>query len=115
MQPKIRRRFQVIITDSNPKLPVVPDRLNQSFTADRPDQIGLTGITYVPTTEGRLYLAVVLNFYSRRIGGWVMSDSRHRQLVIEALQMALTVRQPPSGLLSHSNRGSVPAMIVRLY
>ena len=63
-------------------------------------------ITYVPTAQGWLYLAVVLDLYSRRIVGWAMSDSLHRQLVIEALQMALTTRQPPPGLLHHSDRGS---------
>lgn len=63
-------------------------------------------ITYVPTTEGWLYLAVILDLYSRRVVGWAMSDSLHRQLVIDALQMALTTRQPPPGLLHHSDRGS---------
>jgi len=63
-------------------------------------------ITYVPTAQGWLYLAVVLDLYSRRIVGWAMSSSLHRQLVIDALQMALTTRQPPPGLLHHSDRGS---------
>lgn len=63
-------------------------------------------ITYVPTAEGWLYLAVVLDLYSRRIVGWAMSESLQRQLVIEALQMALTTRQPAPGLLHHSDRGS---------
>jgi transposase InsO family protein len=85
---------------------VAPNQLNQVFTADRPDQIWLTDITYVPTAQGWLYLAVVLDLYSRRIVGWAMSDSLHRQLVIDALQMAITIRQPPPGLLHHSDRGS---------
>jgi len=104
--PKTIRRFKVVTTDSNHTLPVAPNRLNQVFTADRPDQIWLSDITYVPTAQGWLYLAVVLDLYSRRIVGWAMSDSLHRQLVIEALQMALTSRQPPPGLLHHSDRGS---------
>jgi len=106
LKPKTVRSFKVVTTDSNHKLPVAPNRLKQQFRADRPDQLWLTDITYVPTAEGWLYLAVVLDVYSRRIVGWAMSDSLHRQLVIDALQMAITVRQPPPGLLHHSDRGS---------
>ena len=106
LKPKTVRSFKVVTTDSNHKLPVAPNRLKQQFSADRPDQLWLTDITYVPTAEGWLYLAVVLDVYSRRIVGWAMSDSLHRQLVIDALQMAITVRQPPPGLLHHSDRGS---------
>lgn len=106
LEPKTSRPFKVVTTDTNHTLPVAPNRLNQEFTADRPDQIWLTDITYIPTAEGWLYLAVVLDLYSRRIVGWAMSDSLHRQLVIDALQMALAARQPPPGLLHHSDRGS---------
>jgi len=106
MRPKTVRRFRVITTDSNHKLPIASNRLNQEFTADQPDKIWLTDITYIPTAEGWLYLAVVLDLYSRRIVGWPLSDSLHRQLVIEALKMAITTRQPPPGLLHHSDRGS---------
>jgi transposase InsO family protein len=106
LEPKTGRPFKVVTTDSNHNLPVAPNRLNQQFSADRPDQIWLTDITYVPTAEGWLYLAVVLDLYSRRIVGWAMSDSLHRQLVIDALQMAITTRQPSPGLVHHSDRGS---------
>lgn len=106
LEPKTSRPFKVVTTDTNHTLPVAPNRLNQDFTADRSDQIWLADITYVPTAEGWLYLAVVLDLYSRRIVGWAMSDSLHRQLVIDALQMALTARQPSPGLLHHSDRGS---------
>ena len=106
LEPKTVRPFRAVTTDSNHQLPVAPNRLNQEFTADRPDQSWLTDITYVPTAEGWLYLAVVLDLYSRRIVGWAMSDSLHRQLVIDALQMAIMARQPPPGLLHHSDRGS---------
>jgi len=106
LRPKTVRAFKVVTTDSNHKLPVAPNRLNQHFRAEQSDQTWLTDITYVPTAEGWLYLAVVLDLYSRRIVGWAMSDSLHRQLVIEALQMALTTRQPAPGLLHHSDRGS---------
>lgn len=106
LEPKTSRPFKVVTTDTNHTLPSAPNRLNQDFTADRPDQIWLADITYIPTAEGWLYLAVVLDLYSRRIVGWAMSDSLHRQLVIDALQMALTARQPPPELLHHSDRGS---------
>ena len=106
LEPKATRRFKVMTTDSKHKLPVVPNVLDQNFTAKGPDQIWLTDITYVPTTEGWLYLAAVMDLYSRRIVGWAMSDSLHRQLVIDALQMAITTRQPLPELLHHSDRGS---------
>ena len=109
--PKTVQPFKACTTDSNHNLPVAPNRLDQQFKAERVDQIWLTDITYVPTTAGWLYLAVVLDLYSRRIVGWAMSDSLHRQLVIDALKMALAVRQPPSGLIHHSDRGSQYASI----
>lgn len=106
LKPKTRRPFRVITTDSKHQLPVSPNQLDQDFSADDPDQKWATDITYVPTAEGWLYLAVVLDLYSRRIVGWAMSDSLHRQLVIDALQMAITARRPAPGLLHHSDRGS---------
>jgi putative transposase len=106
LKPKTARPFKVATTDSNHKLPVAPNHVNQDFTADGPDQKWTTDITYIPTAEGWLYLAVVLDLYSRRIVGWAMSDSLHRQLVINALQMALLARQPAPGLVHHSDRGS---------
>lgn len=104
--PKTVQPFKVVTTDSNHTLPVAPNRLNQQFSADRPDQIWLADITYVPRLEGWLYLAVVLDLYSRRIVGWAMSASLHRQLVIDALRMAIITRRPAPGLLHHSDRGS---------
>jgi len=106
LKPKTVRPFKVVTTDSKHHLPVAPNRLNQNFRADQPDHIWLSDITYIRTGQGWLYLAVVLDLYSRRIVGWAMSDSLHRQLVIDALQMALTARRPPPGLVHHSDRGS---------
>jgi len=106
LKPKTVRPFKVVTTDSKHHLPIAPNRLNQNFRADQPDHIWLSDITYIRTGQGWLYLAVVLDLYSRRIVGWAMSDSLHRQLVIDALQMALTARRPPPGLLHHSDRGS---------
>lgn len=85
---------------------MAPNLLDQDFEAQQPDQKWLTDITYIPTAQGWLYLAVVLDLYSRRIVGWAMSDRLERQLVINALQMALLARRPPPGLLHHSDRGS---------
>jgi putative transposase len=101
-----KRAFKVKTTDSNHNQPVAPNLLDQDFQADQPDQKWLTDITYIPTAQGWLYLAVVLDLYSRRIVGWAMSDRLERQLVINALQMALLARRPSSGLLHHSDRGS---------
>ena len=103
---KQKRKFKVTTTDSAHNYPVAPNRLNQDFTASRPNEKWLVDITYIPTAEGWLYLAVVMDLYSRRIVGWAMSDSLERHLVIVALHMALTMRQPPPGLLHHSDRGS---------
>ena len=103
---KQKRKFKVTTTDSTHNYPVAPNRLNQDFTTSRPNEKWVADITYIPTAEGWLYLAAVLDLYSRRIVGWATSDSLERQLVITALQMALHRRQPGPGLLHHSDRGS---------
>jgi transposase InsO family protein len=103
---KQNRKFKVTTTDSAHPYPVAPNLLDQDFTAGRPNEKWLADITYIPTAEGWLYLAVVMDLYSRRIVGWTMSDSLERHLVIAALHMAIKMRQPPSGLLHHSDRGS---------
>jgi len=103
---KQSRKFKVITTDSAHPYPVAPNLLAQDFTASRPNEKWLTDITYIPTAEGWLYLAVIMDLYSRRIVGWAMGDSLERHLVIAALQMAIKMRQPPPGLLHHSDRGS---------
>lgn len=106
LRAKTKRRFKVQTTDSDHELPVSPNLLNQSFIAEEKDRIWLTDITYIKTGQGWLYLAVVLDLYSRRIVGWAMSASLHRQLVIDALQVAIKARKPLPGLLHHSDRGS---------
>ena len=103
---KQSRQFKVTTTDSAHSYPVAPNLLDQDFNASQPNKKWLTDITYIPPAEGWLYLAVVMDLYSRRIVGWAMSDSLERHLVIAALQMALKMRQPPPGLLHHSDRGS---------
>lgn len=106
LRAKTKRRFKAQTTDSDHKLPVAPNLLNQEFIAEEKDQIWLSDITYIKTGQGWFYLAVVLDLYSRRIVGWAMSRSLHRQLVIDALQMAIDARKPLPGLLHHSDRGS---------
>lgn len=106
LQAKQCRKFKVTTTDSSHQYPVAPNRLNQDFSASRANEKWLADITYIPTDQGWLYLATVLDLYSRRIVGWAMSDSLHRQLVLDALLMAVQTRQPLPGLLHHSDRGS---------
>jgi len=101
-----KRKFKVTTTDSAHDYPVAPNLLKQDFVASRPNEKWLADITYIPTDEGWLYLAVVLDLYSRRIVGWAMADTLARGLTIAALRMAIETRQPPPGLLHHSDRGS---------
>lgn len=101
-----KRKFRAT-TDSRHKLPVAPNRLEQNFVAERPDQVWLTDVTYLWTDEGWLYLACVLDLYSRCVVGWAMSERNDRHLAIVALGMAYFQRRPPRGLVHHSDRGSV--------
>jgi putative transposase len=82
-----------------------PDLVDRNFTADRPNMLWVADITYIPTWAGFLYLAVVLDAFSRRIVGWSMATTLHRQVVLDALDMALRRRQP-SGVIHHSDQGS---------
>ena len=100
-----KRRFKAT-TDSNHSLPVAPNLLQQDFTTERPDQVWTADITYVGTGEGWLYLAVVLDLYTRRIVGWSMRERMTRDLVLDALRMAWFRRKPTAGVIHHSDRGS---------
>jgi transposase InsO family protein len=100
-----KRRFPRT-TDSKHSLPVAPNLLDRQFTAAAPNRVWLADITYIPTGEGWLYLAVVLDMFARRVVGWAMSDAMPQELTIAALQMALTNRRPEPGLVHHSDRGS---------
>jgi putative transposase len=100
------RRFRVCTTDSRHDLPIAPNRLDQKFAAERPNQIWLADITYVPTEEGWLYLAVVLDLFTRKIVGWAMRDHMRAELTIAALTMAIQRQKLPPGLTHHSDRGS---------
>ena len=102
---KAARKFKVT-TNSNHKLPVAPNLLQQNFSASRPNEKWVSDITYVWTEEGWLYLAVIMDLYSRMIVGWSMSERMTSQLVIDALQMAIWRRKRPQGVIIHSDRGS---------
>lgn len=104
------RRFQVT-TDSKHALPVAENLLRQDFTASKLDERWAADITYLWTGEGWLYLAVVLDLFSRRIVGWSMQASLHKALVLDALRMAFGRRRPAPGLLHHSDRGSQYASV----
>jgi putative transposase len=93
-------------TDSDHGGPVAINVLAQDFTAKAPDQKWGVDISYVWTAEGWLYLAIVLDLFSRRIVGWSMSDRMKRGLAMDALKRAITVRKPAAGLIHHSDRGS---------
>ena len=83
-----------------------PDRVERRFAAPGPNQLWVADITYIPTLEGWLFLAVVMDAWSRRIVGWSMRDDLEAQLVVDALGMAVTRRRPAAGLVHHSDRGS---------
>jgi transposase InsO family protein len=99
------KRFVVRTTDSAHDRPVAANVLDRDFAADRVDRKWCCDITYVPTAEGFLYLAAVMDLCSRRIVGWAMADHLRTELCLEALDMALKARNPAPGLIHHSDRG----------
>jgi len=100
----VKRRF-VVTTDSKHDNPVAENLLDRDFTASAPNQKWTADITYIPTGEGWLYLAAVMDLYSRRIVGWSMSQNIDAELVCDALRMAVLQREPSDGLMHHSDRG----------
>jgi len=112
---KAGKKFKVT-TDSAHTLPIAPNLLGQDFSCDTspastshakaPDQVWLSDITYLWTREGWLYVCAVLDLFSRKVVGWAMAEHMTRQLVLDALRMAATVRKPAPGLIFHSDRGS---------
>lgn len=105
LRGKTRRKFKCT-TDSKHKFPIAENRLGRDFAASKPDQKWLADITYLPTLEGFMYLAVVLDVFSRKIVGWSIHDSLETKIVLDALEMARAARRPGAGLLHHSDRGS---------
>jgi len=100
-----KRRFKKT-TDSDHGGPVAANILDQDFSAEQPDRKWAADISYIWTAEGWLYLAIVVDLFSRRIVGWATSDRMKKDLALTAMKRALALRQPPRGILHHSDRGS---------
>lgn len=100
-----KKRYRVVTTDSKHDQPIAPNRLAEMAVAEKPNQIWVADITYVSTAQGWVYVAAILDLYSRKIVGWAVSQQIDTALVLMALSMALTHRQPPAGLVFHSDRG----------
>jgi len=98
-------RKYVVTTQSDPQAPKPIDLVERRFFADAPDRLWVADLTYIPTWSGWLYLAMVMDVYSRRIVGWAMDTNMRTELILDALQMAITQRQP-RGVIHHSDRGS---------
>jgi putative transposase len=105
IRAKRKRRFVPRTTDAKHASPVAPNVLNREFAAEKPNQKWAADITYIPTDEGWLYLAGVIDLYSRKVVGWAMADHLRSELVGAALTMALDHRRPGPALLHHSDRG----------
>ena len=107
IRAKGKRRFKVT-TDSNHKLPISPNLLNREFTVAEPDRVWVGDITYIATDEGWLFLAVVIDLFSRQVVGWSLREDMSSSIVIDALRMAWFKRHPgkQAGLMFHSDRGS---------
>ena len=100
-----RKRFVPRTTDSDHDQPIAPNRLAEQPVPTGPNQVWVSDLTYVLTAQGWLYLALVMDLWSRRIVGWAMADHLRSELVLAALEMAVTHRRPPKGLIVHSDRG----------
>jgi transposase InsO family protein len=101
-----RRAYKVTTTNSKHNYPVAPNTLDRQFWAEGPNQKWVGDITYIATREGWLYLAAVVDIYSRRVVGWAMDKHMETSLVESALSMAAARRRPCSGILHHTDRGS---------
>jgi transposase InsO family protein len=100
-----RRKARPVTTQRQPGVVPAPNRLNQDFSAPAPNRKWVSDFTYIETGEGWLYLAVVLDLFSRKVIGWSMSETMDTALVETALRMAMVERHPPAGLLHHSDQG----------
>lgn len=105
LRPIWKRKF-VHTTNSNHHLPVAENLLNRQFNPKAINQSWVSDITYIRTRSGWVYLAVVMDLFSRKIVGWAMAPHMRAELVISAMQLAIAQRQPAPGLIAHSDRGS---------
>ncbi len=105
LRSRSKRKFRVTTTDSNHTHAIAPNRLKRQFYTTAPDLVYVGDITYIPTQQGWLYLATVIDLYSRKVVGWAMDKRMTTQLVNNALLMAIKTRRPAAGLIFHSDRG----------
>jgi len=105
VRSRMRRRFRVRTTDANHDYKIPENELNRQFRQEEPNRVWAADITYIPTQEGWLYLAAIMDLYSRRIVGWATADHLRCELALEALEMAVSQRAPGKQLLHHSDRG----------
>ena len=105
IKARTKRKF-VVTTDSRHSLPVAPDLVQRRFNPEQPNQLWSGDITYIATDEGWLYLAAVIDLFSRQVVGWSLQPHMQAGLVKDALAMAWWRRRPPAGLIFHSDRGS---------
>jgi putative transposase len=105
IRARTKRKFRVT-TDSRHDHPVAPNRLDRQFTVEAPNTVWLADLSYIWTREGWLYLAVVLDLFSRQVVGWAMDEQMPQELTLAALDMAIKRRRPLPGLMHHSDRGS---------
>ena len=106
IRARVPRRYRVRTTDSKHSLPVAANLLDRNFVAEKPNQVWLADITYISTDEGWLYLAVILDLFTRKVVGWAMREHMRAELTMTALTMAIQRRRPGPGLVHHSDRGS---------
>jgi len=104
IRPRTKRKFKAT-TDSNHKLPIAPNVLDRDFTAEEPDEVWVTDITYIPTAQGWLYLCVFIDLHSRLVVGWSMAANMKTELVLDAFRMGVG-RQGRAPIVTHSDRGS---------
>ena len=104
LRSKIRRKYRVT-TNSKHKFPVAPNLLERNFTAQAPDRVWVSDITYLATRTGWLYLTVIIDLFSRMVVGWALSSSLSHEMVVVALKRAIRRRGPTNGLVFHSDRG----------
>lgn len=103
---KMKQRFRVLTTDSNHNYPIAPNILDRDFYTSSVNSVYVGDMTYIPTEEGWLYLATVIDLCSRKIVGWSMNENMKVSLVNDALEMAIKRRKPQRGLIWHTDRGS---------
>lgn len=102
----VAKKYRVNTTDSNHDHPIAPNLLNQNFKTTAPNKVWVTDITYIPCSQGRLYLASVLDLYTRKIVGWKLAGRMTTELVLGALEQAYEAQKPKKNLIHHSDRGS---------